>query len=78
MLNNGPAFLLTIEPCHVSGHLEAFCHISQKLKLDIIGDDFFLKVKSSVSKSQQGNNNLEATGTTRTGKMLKTIMVYEL
>ncbi|XP_051147337.1 autophagy protein 5 [Andrographis paniculata] len=53
----------------LNGHLEAFCHISQKLKLDVIRDDFFLKVKASGSKSQQGNNNLEATGTTRTGRI---------
>ncbi|KAL8038206.1 hypothetical protein ABFX02_11G090200 [Erythranthe guttata] len=54
----------------LNGQLEAYVRVSSKLKLDIVGDEFSLKLNSSTPKSDQTvNTDLDATGTTRTGKV---------
>ncbi|KAK4430479.1 Autophagy protein 5 [Sesamum alatum] len=53
----------------LNGQLEVYLHVSSKLKIYIVGDDFSLKLNSSTSKSNQGVNDLDATGTTMTGRV---------
>ncbi|KAG6385812.1 hypothetical protein SASPL_154693 [Salvia splendens] len=49
----------------LNGQLEAYLRVYSKLKLDIVGDDFSLKLNTS----RQTNSENEATGTTISGKI---------
>ncbi|KAI3462226.1 hypothetical protein Pfo_018889 [Paulownia fortunei] len=53
----------------LNGQLEAYLRVYSKLKLDIVGDDFSIKLNSSTSNSRQSITDLDATGTTRTGRI---------
>ncbi|KAK4490435.1 hypothetical protein RD792_001112 [Penstemon davidsonii] len=53
----------------LNGQLELYLRVSSKLKLEIVNDDFSLKLNSSASKSRQSNNDSEAVVATRTGKI---------
>ncbi|GER27241.1 autophagy protein 5 [Striga asiatica] len=49
----------------LNGQLEAYLRVSSKLKLDIVGDDFSLKLNSS----RQSCSDSDTPGTTRTGRI---------
>ncbi|XP_042037399.1 autophagy protein 5-like isoform X1 [Salvia splendens] len=49
----------------LNGQLEAYLRVYSKLKLDIVGDNFSLKLNTS----RQTNSENEATGTTKSGKI---------
>lgn len=49
----------------MTGQLEAYLRVSSKLKLDIVGDDFSLKLNTS----RQGNSDTDATGPTKSGEI---------
>lgn len=55
----------------MTGQLEAYLRVYSKLKLDIVGDDFSLKLNTS----RQTNSENEATGTTKSGEIQKIMML---
>ncbi|KAI3451357.1 hypothetical protein Pfo_008022, partial [Paulownia fortunei] len=50
----------------LDGQLEVYLCVSSKLKLDIVGDDFSLRLNSSTPRSRQSINDSVATATSRT------------
>ncbi|KZV22312.1 autophagy protein 5 [Dorcoceras hygrometricum] len=53
----------------LNGQMEVYRGVSSKLKLDVAGDDFSLKLNSSSSKALQGIIDYNATAPTRTGRI---------
>ncbi|EPS65412.1 hypothetical protein M569_09364, partial [Genlisea aurea] len=50
----------------LNGQIDAYLPLSSKLKLEIIGDDSSLKSGSSITKSRQGNGEIDSSATGKT------------
>ncbi|KAG5529818.1 hypothetical protein RHGRI_030258 [Rhododendron griersonianum] len=62
----------------VAVNLEAYLWVSSKLKLGIAGDEFSVKLNSSVLKSQQSAVETDNTGSVKTGRIPVRLYVYNV